>query len=199
MDTKVKSNRKGNPNIGKYRKTGPRTLAGKARSAANLPTAFRSGNHSKLLDLQRAGGCDKCLLGVKEVRKTINGSVTTLTTSPICKFYKKGSMECKLPIGDMTNYMRNYSLLVGDREKDALKLLAIDLIKDGKNAEIVETLSRGKTGHYTLENKKAAADIIMQLLKMDNVQKIQTENKNLNINIEGSLSEEELFGDIEDD
>ena len=70
-------------------------------------------------------------------------------------------------------------------------------IKNCKNAEVVETLDKGTSGFYTLENKKAAYAVLMDLLKLDKPQK--TENKNLNVNLTSDdfVSMDDILGDEE--
>ena len=190
----------GNPNIGEIAKThstGPKTKEGKLRTAQNLPLSFNTGKMSKLLAQQREGGCDKCSLGVVKKTKIVNGKKMEIETLPICKFYKKGSKVCKLPLDDMAFYMKNYNSIFSGNEEHALKTLIVDLLKDAKNAEIVEVMEKGKTAYYTLENKKAAGSLMTDLIKLKTP--VKTENKNLNLNLDVGeyVSMDDILGDDE--
>jgi len=98
----------GNPNIATARKTGPRTKRGKLKIAE---VHLKHGNHSKLIEEYRRGGCDKCPLREKKYTISVGDKEITKTERAMCGYYKEGSKECRAPLQDTIARIKNYTML----------------------------------------------------------------------------------------
>lgn len=174
----------GNPDIVKYskeRSTGPKTKEGKRKVAMNL---IKNGRYSKTMMDYRKGGCNNCALGEKEIKMRIGKQETTRIKPALCPHYKKNSRKCTLPVEGMVARLKNYELLSDIDTFELQKQMVVDAYGNAKQAEIVEMLDKGRAGFYTKEFSELAMKYLNELNKMQIPQRIQTENKNLNMNVD---------------
>jgi len=170
----------GNPNIRTIRKTGPTTEAGKRRvTVANMT----HGKHSKLIQQYRARGCNYCPLRAREYTVKFGEKEVERREKPLCAYYKKNSRKCLAPLDDTIARVKRFDELVGENGIIAYDEIIKEAYVDMELVKIREIGTRGAPGKETKEYKELIVKAIMEKEKLLRPQRIETLNKNLNVNV----------------
>ena len=169
----IKPDRRGNPNIGHERKTGPRTLEGKFRGKVTAGIMI-TGKHSKTLSKMRR--CFICPLRPKETK--IGDKV--IITPPRCSHYslEKGHRCHVGPLEFIERCKYYYKYIEKGDVTGMMTTMAFEQHVRSLIAEQMEMAEHGRPGFYTNEFTKSAAEIL------DKVQKQTYGEKHLNLNVD---------------
>ncbi len=178
---------RGNPNIGEISKamaTGPKSDMGKFKMLATSGTMAKMKRYSQSRLFNKFRKCNICPLRPRVEERLINGKTKQISIAGKCPHYQKGH-KCVVAPKDFAKEIEFYFKNGFDKE-DMLavqKAVIFRTLENAEKAKEVEVLTQGRPGYYSAEFSKIAMDGIDKHNKVIMPQKIQSENKNLNIDI----------------
>ena len=178
----------GNPNVladTRGKSTGPKTIAGKIKATIMGTKGVIIKENSRLINSIRR--CDKCPLGPKDV--IIKGMEVRI--GAVCKFFKKDSTKCLLPMRNFAKALETLYLFEQDEgvEERVTKAIMESALGDAYQTKPIEIMKKGHAAGYTEMHEQRALKAAEVLHKM----KYGEKRQNLNVNVDLSHEIVEAF------
>ena len=168
----------GNPDIGKVRKTGPRTDEGKLKC---LISAGRVTGRTKSRILNAFRQCDMCPLAPKVVEKRIKGERVNVTMPGKCPYFQQHH-ECIFPQDVFIKKLRTYYKFI--KHHSTLELqeyLTYEMLENAELAKETEMLRFRTPGLNTAKFQELASKNLTDMNKLIHGEKHQNLNMNVDV------------------
>jgi len=164
----------GNPDLNKYKKTGPTTLQGKFTIALQN---LIMGKYSKTLAAIRF--CDVCPLQPTRIRRP-DGEYELIKK---CHRWQEGHNACLIPRNeDFIDLVRFYKLIDEKGAVEAMKMAAALQMADAMGSRTAEAATKGHSAFYSAEHTKNMVETL------DKIEKNISGEKHINVNIDATKS-----------